>query len=168
MEECKKTRTLKARKLTRRTNELLNALKIDAVKSDIEEKIRTLKFEIDELGTAQDALLSLVDANDKESVEREEKWYYDYDVKTNLVIKEASMHILNKFAPSDIRHPPYVRLKKSEIPKFDSNPKTFYKWKSIFERYTKECDEESKYEYLLTSTVGESFRYVENRMQCQN
>ena len=27
----------------------------------------------------------------------------------------------------------YVKLKKSEILKFDSDPKHFYKWKSMFE-----------------------------------
>ena len=43
-DEGKKNRMLKARKLTSRTNELLNAVKIDAVKNDIEEKIRILKF----------------------------------------------------------------------------------------------------------------------------
>ena len=64
MQDCKKNRTLKARKLTRRTNELLNAVKIDAVKNDIEETIRTLKFAMDELGAVQDELLSLIDVND--------------------------------------------------------------------------------------------------------
>ena len=36
----------------------------------------------------------------------------------------------------------------------------------MFERYTKECTKEAKYDYLLASTEGESLHYVENRSSC--
>ena len=57
----------------------------------------------------------------------------------------------------------YVKLQKLEIPKYKSYPKNFHKWKGMFERYTKECGDEAKYDYLLAATEGEAQRYVENR-----
>ena len=61
MEDIKKNRTVAARKVTRKTNELLTAIKCNSVKWDIEEKIHTVKYTMEELGTIQDDLLLLID-----------------------------------------------------------------------------------------------------------
>ena len=57
-----------------------------------------------------------------------------------------------------------VKLKKLDVPKFNGDPRSFYKWKNIYERYTKNLSNEMKYDYLLASTEGEAKRYVENRL----
>ena len=52
MEAAKKQRTTHARKLTRKTNELYNAIKGEIHVSDIREKIITLKYCMEELGVS--------------------------------------------------------------------------------------------------------------------
>ena len=56
-------------------------------------KYSSIKFTVDELDALQDELLSLINVNDKESVEREENWYNGYDVKTNLMIRGKRIYI---------------------------------------------------------------------------
>ena len=58
---------------------------------------------------------------------------------------------------------PYFKLQRLEVPKFHSEPKQYHKWKATFDRFTKECDDNAKYDYLLACTVGDTQHYVENR-----
>ena len=92
-----------------------------------------------------------------------DKWYNEYDARTSCTIREAREYISDKYPSPDKMPSASIKLKELEIPKFEGDPKRFFKWKDIFERYTKGCNEQSKYDYLLTSTFGEPLRYVENR-----
>ena len=71
MEEAKRSRANNARKLTRRVNELLNAVKTCIDKKDVEDKICTVKYNIDELGVLQDEVLANIEDNDKGAFEKE-------------------------------------------------------------------------------------------------
>ena len=164
MEEIKKRRTIHARRLTRKTNELYNAIKGEVHIIDIREKIGALKYCIEELGGVHDEYIENVDPEEKDTLAAEEKWYTKYDVATNDAIKSARDYIeLTEATNETTEKCKHVRLKKLEIPKFEGDPKDYYKWKSIYERYTKEYDDETKYDYLLNSMMGEARRYVENK-----
>ena len=80
MEDAKKSRTKKARTVTRRVHELENAIRVMAPKREINEKIEKLKSTQDELGEIQDTLL---DALENEGYAHEiyenTKWYEKYD-----------------------------------------------------------------------------------------
>ena len=54
------------------------------------------------------------------------------------------------------RHMPVTKL--CPLPRYIAISK-----KSIFERYMKNRDDETKYDYLLTSTTGEAKTYVINK-----
>ena len=58
---------------------------------------------------------------------------------------------------------PPIKFKKLEIPKFNSDPKNFFKWKEKFERFTGHLDANSKYDYLFASTMGLAHHYVANK-----
>ena len=81
----------------------------------------------------------------------------------NVTIKDAREYLKIETETERMRKNSCVKLKRLEVPKFKGDPKQFYKWKSIFDRYTKECDDNGKYDYLLEATEGESRRYVETR-----
>ena len=165
MEEAKKKRTIQARKVTRKTNELWNAIKGELHISDVQEKMGTLKYCMELLGEIHDEYVTLMDPADVDPLATAETWYTGYDTKTNEVIKVARDYIENRNSNYDTEKKlAHVRLKKLDVPKFDGDPKTFYKWKSVYERYTMNCDPETKYDYLLTSMTGEARRYVENKM----
>ena len=164
MDDAKKQRTTVARKVTRKINELNTAIKGGIHFNEIQEKIDALKLCMNELGTSQDRYLQHLyddDSTDETKISEEEKWFENYDAKTNEIIKQARIYS-DGTGPvaTTVKH---VKLKKLEIPKFSGDPKDFYKWKSVYDRYTKDYDEETKYDYLLSSTLGEARRYVENR-----
>ena len=124
---------------------------------------------MEELGTSHDEYIELFDpGTEPATFATEETWYTEYDAKTNDIIKQAREHILGiesttKTDAVKTDAGKYVRLKKLEVPKFSGDCKDYYKWKSIYERFTKDYDHETKYDYLLTSTSGEARRYVENK-----
>ena len=82
---------------------------------------------------------------------------------SNETVKKAREYI-EKNADATMSQPvTHVKLKKLELPKFNGDPKEYHKWKGIYDRFTNECDDETKYDYLLSSTTGEARRYVENK-----
>ena len=161
MEEAKKKRTYKAGTVTRRVNELLSLIQYRNDNQEVTDKIAHVKHAMDELGDIQDELISLIDEQDKEAMETNEKWYNNYIKKSSLAIKEAREYLSQK--PVYVKVDEAVKLQKLELPKFKSEPTKFHKWRKIFERLTQHCDRELKYDYLLSCTDGEAHRYVENR-----
>ena len=117
---------------------------------------------MDDLGKEHDNVMQHIAETEIDAIAEEEKWYTAYDAKTNEAVKQARKYIddedTTKLQP--VKH---VKLKKLELPKFNGDPKDYYKWKGIYDRFTNECDEETKYDYLLSSTTGEARRYVENK-----
>ena len=143
---AKKQRTTVARKVTRKMNELNNAITNDAHVSEIQEKIATLKFCMDELGVAHDDYMDRVDDTNNESLETEDAWYNTYDVRTNKAVKTARDYIGRiESAIAEEKKSKQVKLQKLQIPKFESDPKDYYKWKAD-ERYTQEFSDEIKYD----------------------
>ena len=168
MEEAKKTRATAARKVTRKSNELCNALRSGSHISEIQEKIGTLKYCMEELGTAHDECMGHFDYADDANtaeIEKEEKWYTNYDLKTNDTVEKAREYINSVKTEEKEKNEEakQVKLKEIEVPQFSGHAKDYYKWKSLFERYMKNRNDETKYDYLLTSTMGEAKTYVENK-----
>ena len=58
---------------------------------------------------------------------------------------------------------PNIRIQKLQVPKFDNSPTSYFKWKLTFERYMKQFDDETKYDYLYSYTEGISHEYVMNK-----
>lgn len=81
----------------------------------------------------------------------------------NLVIKEARGYIDELKEPEKAKKTTSIKVKKLDVPKFDSDPKSYYKWKETFLRYTKEFEDEARYDYLFSHTEGEAHSYVANR-----
>ena len=165
-DDSKKRRATKGGTVTRRINELRTVLSVSSDVKDIEEKITQVKDAMNALGDAQDEYVGFVwGSTDGGKAEHEaELWYRDYDRKSAQAVKDAR-RVISEMVE---RRPPvmteeHVKLKKLEIPKFNSDPTKFYKWKDVFERFTKTCTAEMKYDYLLTCTTGEANRYVENK-----
>ncbi len=172
MDEVKKRRAGKGKLVTRRTNELLSAVKCLLQEEDIVDKINTLKYALSELGSIQDELSTLLDEQNQDEpavqqqIEKEQEWYDAYDKKVNLAIREARVYISDvKAAKESKPAAAQVKVKKLEVPKFTSQPKDFHKWKETFERYTKSFDESTKYDYLFSYTTGEAHTYVANRRE---
>ena len=165
MEDVKKRRTAQAKLVTRRVTTLLNGINCEVPKDEIEEKINNLKSAVGQLGLIQDEIMVLLDGEDDRTVvETQENWYNSYNKKVIFAIKEAKSYILRISPPTAPSLPAaHIKLKRLEIPKFDSDPKKFMKWKEIFERFTKGLDETTKYDYLLNCTLGEAQNYVSNR-----
>ena len=86
----------------------------------------------------------------------------EYDGKVNRAFKEARRY-LSSLDPPPTSSKPHVKFQRLEIPKFESNPKRYFKWEETFNRFTENFDINSKYNYLLASTVGEANKYVANR-----
>ena len=162
-ETAKKQRSIKARRVTRRVNELLNGIKTFIAKAEITEKINNVKYVVDELGELQDDYMGYLDTNNTELLNAEQVWYDEYDLKANLAIKEARKYISERETPLPWPTNQSPKLKKLEIPKFESEPKDFFQWKEKFERFTASLDEESKYDYLFVSTTGKAHHYVANK-----
>ena len=172
VEEQMKRRKTNASKVTRTINELLNAVKIVAAKDELIEKIEHVKSAIGSLGEVHDSIINLIPDEDKALVEEQFKWYNDYDLKATLAIKEAR-NLIESFHPTQKKQltaqlDPHVKLAKLEIPKFASDYRNYLKWKSQFERYTRHCDDEVKYDYLYTNTQGAAHRIVTGTQKYQD
>ena len=89
-----------------------------------------------------------------------EDWYYEYVKKANQAMQKASAY---DGGSSSSRSSNEIKIEKLKLPKFDSSPKTYFKWKKTFERYLKDRDDETKYDYLLTHVEGEAKEYVANK-----
>ena len=98
-ETAKKQRSIKARRVTRRVNELLNGIKTSIAKAEITEKINNVKYVVDELGELQDDYMGYLDTNNTELLNAEQVWYDEYDLKANLAIKEARKYISERETP---------------------------------------------------------------------
>ena len=128
-----------------------NAVKGETQKRVIEDKMQNVKYAMEELGTLQDDVVSFIGDGDEDKhlLDTEEKWYYNYDKKANEAIKLANMYLEQSFPENRPPSQSYVKLQRLEIPKFKSDPKNFHKCKGMFERYTKECGDEEKYDYSI-------------------
>ena len=93
MDEAKKARTSKARTVTRRVNELLNAISALSMENEIIAKIENLKYTMNELGDLHDAFINLMVDGDEEERTRQDEWYYEYDKKVNQAVKEGRQFI---------------------------------------------------------------------------
>lgn len=160
MEVKKVERTIKARLVTRRTNEILNAVKTECSSEEIEEKIARLKASMDELGSSQDSYMVYCD-EESNCYEIEEEWYYNYDVKVNIAIREAKEYIQRKNPPIQMAHNQEIdisalKLNKLEIPTFRSDHKEYFAWKDMFERCIIHLDVVSKFDYLYSHTKGDA------------
>ena len=168
MDAAKKARSVKARVVSRRVNELINGIKGLLQVEDIDEKLKNLKLSHDELGALHDEVLTTMEEADEnaDAFENETKWYDDYDMRVNKVVKMARTHMDEmKAARAKKEEKIPVKVKKLEIPTFYSEPKKFYKWQETFLRFTKDFDDDTKYDYLLSHTEGEAHKYVENRRE---
>ena len=58
---------------------------------------------------------------------------------------------------------PQFKLKKIEMPTFNSDHRTYYKWKEQFDRYTQHLDDDMKYDYLLSYVKGDAHRLIQNK-----
>ena len=130
MEDAKKNRSKKAGMVTRRVNELLNAIKMRLYPEDVKTKIGNLTYTMDELGAIHDEVNDLI--TDTANSEGEEAWYSEYDCKVNRAIKEARKYIEeNRATPatsgSGISTP--IKLKRLELFTFNSDHKEYHKWK---------------------------------------
>ena len=133
MDETKKKRTNQARKVTRKVNEIGTAIKGKIHVSEIKEKISTLKYCMEDLGTLHDEYMDLLDDQTQHDVlAAEEKWFTGYDAKTNQAIKEARDYILHiESGTNGGEKSKSVKLKKLEVPKFSGDSKDYYKWKNV-------------------------------------
>ena len=172
VEDAKKKRAGKARVVTRRVNEVLNALKSKLQEDEIVDKINNLKYAIGELGNLHDDVITIIEeaaapADKAPLLQTEDTWYNNYDKKVNLAIKEAREHIDLLKEAADAKKKMPVKIKKLDVPKFKSEPKSYYKWKETFLRYTNGFDNEVRYDYLFSHTEGEAHTYVANRRTFQ-
>ena len=84
---------------------------------------------MDELGIMQDEYVLSIEAGDDTKVPEIEKWYEGYD----------EIHEYREYQYSiEAKKGCHVKLHKLELPKFNSEPKKFYKWRSSFEWLTKQ------------------------------
>ena len=169
MEAAKTERTKKARLVTRRMNEMLNCLKTEPLVTEVKEKIDTLKYAIGELGDIQDEVMSHIHDEDAQGIQDEETWYFNYDSKVNVAIKEGLTYVnlntktINTETVENVHTSMRGKLKKLEVPVFTSDHRNYYKWKEQFERYTRTLDDETRYDYLYTYTKGEAHEIIRNK-----
>ena len=97
-EAAVKARASKARVVSRKTNELNNAIKLEVLPGEINEKVQKLKYAMGELGELHDAVIENIEEGEKyeEETATEDKMYYKYDVMVNNVIKDANQYIQKK------------------------------------------------------------------------
>ena len=91
MEEATSDKTIRARMVTRRTNELSNGIDDELDNVEVEEKIRNLKYAMEDLGRAFDVYSGLL--TDDKALEDATKWYKEYDTRSNSVIKRARLYM---------------------------------------------------------------------------
>ena len=136
----------------------------NGVPIDIEEKIAQIKKTFDDLGWAQDEVIELTGINDKDSLDKQAKWYNNYikEVNKNITLAreylESIRHRKEQVKPDKSA----IKIERLKLP-VSTHKSTYVKWKRTFERYTKEISDELKYDYLLENTAGKAHVYVENR-----
>ena len=169
MEEAKKQRTNKARVVTRRTTEVKNAVASRSLPEDVTEKIKLLKTSMNELGPLHDNVIELIaaDENYDANISKEEEWYYKYDTQVNNAVRDGKVYAGDRthqgFATSGKSGDPVAKLKKLEIPSFYADHREYFKWKEMFERYTKHLDDLTRYDYLYNYTKGEAKVLISNK-----
>ena len=147
---------------TRRINELSGAAKCDAHPNELKEKIQRVKEAMENLGLAFDGYIALLDGeNEKDSIELAEKWYYEYDYRANCTIAHTN-RLINPTTDIEKKTELNIKLEKLKLPVFNSCAKSYFRWKSTFERYIKHLDSQTKYEYLFSHTTGKAHEYVAN------
>ena len=156
MEEARKTRKTKASKLTRTINELLNAVSTRSANIELEEKIKNVKLAMNDVAIVNDEIIGLIPDDDKDTLEQQNRWYNDYDNRALMAIREAR-NLLEDKPDNRMSH---IKLAKLEIPNFSGDYRNYMKWKSQFQRYTKQCDEEVKYDYLYRHSKGNAHKIV--------
>ena len=161
MENAKKERDKKAKVVRRRIKELLNSVKSECHATDVEKKVGTLNNAMEEVGPSHDKVMTYM--KDDDAVETEDSWYDELDCEVNKSIKIARDHIrkvaeTNETSTNTKIETPQFKLKKIEMSTFDSDHRTYYKWKEQFDRYTKHLDNEMKYDYLLNYTKGDAHK----------
>lgn len=150
--------------VTRRINELSNAIRNDVNVSDLREKVKQVKEAMENLGLVFDDYVTIFDElTEKEIIETAEKWYYEYDNRANRIIAQASRVIDPvKKIEEKIQPDRNIKLEKLKLPIFESCAKDYFRWKSTFERYVNHLDSQAKYDYLSSHTRGKAHDYVMN------
>ena len=121
MEEAKRVRSNKGKTATRRINELITATKEDLHSEELDAKVQKLREAIEKLGVAHDVVLESVTSEEEAAVIGLENWYYDYDKKANVAIRNAGKRkCLENRKDSGARK---VKIETLKVPKFDSSPK---------------------------------------------
>ena len=164
MDEIKKRRSSKARTATRRVKDLKNAVRDDVSKEGIQEKVSSVKYTLEELGSLQDDLLDAIgdDEDKRDEVERAMQWYEKYEREINQTVTMARNHISSIDAEHASPSKSYVKIKKLTIPVFEGDPRNYLKWKGTFSRYTDGLNNDIKYDYLIANTKGRAQEYVSN------
>ena len=160
-EDLKKNRSARGGTVTRRVKELLGAIRLSSTTMELKEKIQKVKESMEALGEAQDAYVSLL-GEDQANMDAADGWYYEYDDRVNQAIMKANL-LMDPSAGIKGKTPVSVKIEKLQLPKFNSSPKNYFKWKSTFERYLQGYDEKAKYDYLLSHTTGRANKYVASK-----
>ena len=96
-----------------------------------------MKYAFDELGHAPDEYVDQL--TEDRDIQEADKWYNAYNVRVNKITVEGRNYVtMLDEAEMHNRRDRSVKLQKVVVPKFDSDPKVFYKWKETFERFTKD------------------------------
>ena len=109
----------------------------------------------------------MVDAENKAALETADMWYQGYDERTNTAIKRAGITSGITSSSLSEKHT-MVKIQKLQLPKFESSHKLYFKWKATFERYTKDFDYDTKYDYLYSYTEGKAHEYVSTKSTYQD
>ena len=90
MEAAKKTRSNKGATVTRRINELLNAVTTELAIEDINVKVKRLEDAMEELGISHDNVVAEVAEGDP-SISDIDKWYYEYVQRVDNAMKKVTL-----------------------------------------------------------------------------
>ena len=80
-----------------------------------------------------------------------------------MAINEARKMINEKTSKESNLRLMQPKIKKLEVPMFYSDHRYYHKWKEQFERYTKELDDEARYDYMFAYTKGEAHEIIRNK-----
>ena len=83
MDEATKERARKGGLTTRRTSELLNCIKSESDKSELIEKIETVKYAMENLGMIHDEVMTYIDEKD------EKKYTIRINGTLNMTVKQT-------------------------------------------------------------------------------
>ena len=167
IDAAKSSCTKKKGLVTRRINELSNAVKCGVDGPELREKVGQVKEAMQNLGLVFDGYVTMFDeTTEKGIIELAEKWYYEYDYRANCVINQANK-LINPVKEIDkketeVKPDKNVKLEKLKLPTFESCAKSYFRWKSTFERYVNHLDNQAKYDYLISHTKGKAHDYVIN------